>query len=151
MAASAAPGRAKHGPGAADLAWLAGCWVARLGGLEVQEHWLDPQGGELLGVSRTLRGDSVIAFEFLRIHRTTAGLVLAAAPSGQAPAEFGLLASAPGAVEFHNPDHDFPRQIRYRAAGADSLIAEIAGPREGVERRVRFPYARVPCMGGPER
>src|SRR5690606_11790267 len=42
-----------------------------------------------------------------------------------------------------NPD--FPRRVRYRAAGSDSLVAEIAGMRGGVERTVLFTYAMVAC------
>src|SRR5690606_7694955 len=70
------------------LQWMTGCWEMRDTVLIVQEHWLSPVNGELLGLSRTIRGDSMIAYEFLRIYREADGLVLAASPSGQSPAEF---------------------------------------------------------------
>ena len=35
----------------ADLAFLAGCWKLESNGRVVEEHWLAPAGGSLMGVS----------------------------------------------------------------------------------------------------
>jgi len=47
----------------AGLKWLAGCWLMRSGALTIEEQWLAPGGGILLGTSRTTRGDSLVAYE----------------------------------------------------------------------------------------
>ena len=35
----------------ADLAFMTGCWKLERNGRTVEEHWLAPSGGTLLGVS----------------------------------------------------------------------------------------------------
>ena len=77
-------------------------------------------GGNLLGISRTTRGDSLAGFEFMRIHGRGDTLIFAAQPSGQPPADFFATLVGDRDVLFENPAHDFPQRIRYRAVGADS-------------------------------
>jgi hypothetical protein len=48
-------------------------------------------------------------------------------------------------VVFENRQHDFPQQVAYERRGTDSLLAWIAGPMNGQERRIEFAYARVRC------
>lgn len=129
-----------------ELQWMAGCWERRSGALVIEEQWLAPRAGVLLGVSRTTRGDSVVGYEFMRIHTRGAMLVLAAQPSGQPPAEFVARAVSAREVVFENPSHDFPQRVRYRAAGTDSLYGRIEGLRNGQLRGVEFPYARTACV-----
>jgi hypothetical protein len=125
-------------------AFMQGCWERRAGQGIIEEQWMKPRGGAMLGMSRTVRGDSVVEYEFLRLYERGSRLVYAAQPSGQRPAEFESAASERGAIIFANPAHDFPQRIIYRAAG-DSLFARIEGQLNGRERGVDFHYARVRC------
>src|SRR5678809_587016 len=50
-----------------QLAWLAGTWTGNDGPVAFQERWTTPAGGAMLAVSRTVKGDRMVAFEFLRI------------------------------------------------------------------------------------
>ena len=147
LALGVSPARAQStaAPRATDLHWLAGCWERRTGTLLIEEQWLAPRAGVLLGVNRTTRGDLLVGYEFMRIYSRGDTLVFAAQPSGQTPAEFVAHAIGAREVTFENPDHDFPQRIRYRAVGADSLLARIEGSRDGRTRAVDFPYARVEC------
>ena len=104
-----------------------------------------PRGGAMLGVSRTVRRDTVVEFEQLRIFDRAGKTVYAAAPSGQAPSEFETATTTDTSVTFENPTHDFPQRIIYRRRGADSLIARIEGLRGGQVRGVDFPYKRAAC------
>ena len=131
----------------ARLAWLAGCWQLRAGARLTEEQWLAPRGGTMLGVSRTVRGDSLREYEFLRIHEAGDTLVYVAAPSGQPTAEFRAVAVTDGLVTFENPAHDFPQRITYRRTTPDSVVARIEGTAQGVVRGVDFPFARVACGG----
>jgi hypothetical protein len=146
---NARSGHAQQPLEAAPLQWLAGCWESRRGDVTIEEQWLAPRGGVLLGVSRTARRDSVIEYEYMRIYPRAGALVFAASPSGQAPAEFTESALTATEVLFENPAHDFPQRIRYRAQSPDSLIAEIEGDRQGTTRRIAFRYARTPCVPAP--
>src|SRR5688500_13487839 len=50
-----------------DVAWLAGCWERRTPETTVSEQWMQPQGGLMPGMSRTVRNGKAVEFEFLRI------------------------------------------------------------------------------------
>jgi hypothetical protein len=133
---------------AADVArvgWLAGCWQLAEGDRLVEEQWTRPLGGLMLGVGRTVRGDSLVEYEQIRLFERHGRLVYAAAPSGQPPAEFTSVAVADTAVTFENLGHDFPQRVRYRRAGPDSLLARVEGRRRGALRGVDFGYRRVAC------
>src|SRR5262249_59461919 len=71
------------------LAWLAGCWEEVTSNRSiVEEQWMAPRGGQMLGMGRTVRGDSVIEFEHLRIFAHGGKAVYHAEPSEQPPADF---------------------------------------------------------------
>jgi hypothetical protein len=106
-----------------------------------------PKGESMLGMSRTVRGDSLIEYEQLRIGARAGHAVYFAAPSGQKPSEFTAASVSDTLVTFENPQHDFPQRIIYRRRGADSLIARIEGTMNGTARGVDFPYAKARCPG----
>jgi hypothetical protein len=125
-------------------AFMQGCWERRAGNRVVEEQWMKPRGGVMMGMSRTVRGDTVVEYEFVRLFEQGGALVYAAQPSGQSPAEFTSTQIREGGITFANPQHDFPQRISYRLAG-DSLYARIEGTMNGRERGVDFRYARVRC------
>jgi hypothetical protein len=146
LALAAPAAHAQQTPATADrLGWLAGCWVARSGARVVEEQWMRPRGGSLLGMSRTVAADSAVAHELMRIVDRGGGLVFQAHPSGQAPAEFPAVEAGPERAVFADPAHDFPQRIVYRRVGADSLVARVEGERDGTTRGFDFRYARVAC------
>jgi len=102
-------------------------------------------GRTMLGMARTVRGDSTIEFEHLQILERGGRAVFHAEPSGQAAADFEARAVTDSTVTFENPEHDFPQRVIYRRRGRDSLIARIEGTRNGRVRGVDFPYARAAC------
>lgn len=112
-------------PRLADLAWLAGHWRSEKPGRVVEEVWLPSRGGMLLGMNRTTtsRGGQ---FEFLRIDEHAGVISYLASPGGRPPTVFPLKSLAGQVVEFENPDHDFPKRIRYARTG-DTLVASIHG------------------------
>ncbi len=128
------------------LSWIAGCWRQTTGNRVVDEQWMAPRGGMMIGMSRTVRDDTVLVeYEQLRMTDRGTSVVYHAEPSGQTPTDFVAAGVGDTIVTFSNPQHDFPQRIIYRRRGADSLIARIEGTRGGVMRGVDFPYARVAC------
>lgn len=130
-----------------QLSWIAGCWRQSnpASGRTVDEQWMAPGGRMMLGMARTVRGDSVIEYEHLQILERGGRAVFHAEPSGQAPADFEARTVSDSAVTFENPAHDFPQRVIYRLRGRDSLIARIEGTRNGRVRGVDFPYRRAAC------
>jgi hypothetical protein len=140
--------QAQTGDPITALAWLSGCWARSNGPRLVEESWQLPRAGMMLGVGRTVNGNTLVEYEQTRIYQKGDTLVYAASPSGQTPTEFRARPPYTNEVIFENLAHDFPQRVRYKRIGKDSLHARVEGKRNGVERGVDFMYARVPCPNG---
>ena len=133
-------------PAIKDVAWIAGCWELSRNGRHVVEHWTAPEGGTMMGVSRTVVNGKTTEWEFLVIREGAKGLEYVAKPSGQPEATFTSTSVSATEVVFENPAHDFPKKIHYRRDWT-TLAAAIEGPMNGQSRRIEFPYARAVCGG----
>lgn len=111
--------------GIAELAWLAGAWSGTKRTSSIEERWSPPKGGAMLGVARTVRGDKMVAFEYLRIVERDGGLVYVAQPGGKSPTEFVLTALNKQQATFVNPRHDYPQRIVYELSQDGTLTASI--------------------------
>jgi hypothetical protein len=134
-------------PAVALPTWLSGCWRQVDAGQIVDEVWLAPAGGSLLGVSRSVEGDSIRGYELMLIRPGTNGLLLEASPARQPPAAFLASAVTDSSLTFENLTHDFPQVIRYARRGGDSLLAMISGTVRDRQRTINFAYGRVSCPG----
>ena len=127
------------------LSWMKGCWETRGPGSVVDERWTAPQAGHMLGLGRTIRGDSLRSYELTIIRVRNGTLVYEAHPSGQEPATFTASTATDSMVVFRNPEHDFPQEVGYRKAGPDAMTAWVLGRINGNARRQDFPYRRIRC------
>ncbi len=128
-----------------QLEWLSGCWVAESASRVIEEQWMMPRGGSMLGMARTIHGDSLSGYELVVIRDVGDALHYVAHPVGQPTAVFSLKEASATSVIFENPDHDFPERIGYALQQADSLLAWIEGTVNGETRRVEFRYERTAC------
>jgi hypothetical protein len=133
--------------GADQVAWLAGCWELRTPTRVVEEYWMRPRAGTMLGMGRTVVRDSMTEHESTLIRMTNGKLAYHANPSGQKPTIFPAIVVNADSVVFEAPEHDFPQRVAYARRGADSLMAWIEGTSNGRTRRIPFPYKRVACSG----
>jgi hypothetical protein len=134
----------RHPPARATLsqiAWLAGNWSGAANDVSFEERWTPPAGGVMLAVSRTIKGDRLVAFEFLRIVERDGGLVYVAQPSGRPPTDFELTAVTETSATFENPTHDFPKVIRYARRPDGTLEARVS---DGGQRAETFVFRRAP-------
>ena len=99
---------------------------------EVEEIWLAPKGGLMLGMSRTVRANGRVAFEFIRIANTEDGIAYIAQPGGRPPTAFKLVESKTNRVVFANPEHDFPKRIVYELREG-KLCARVDDGKDGDE------------------
>jgi hypothetical protein len=122
-------------------AWMAGAWCSPPGGPRIEEVWLAPGGGIMLGMSRTVTANQRRPeFEFLRIEMSVDVPTYVAQPQGGPATSFRQTAASDTHIRFENPEHDFPKRVEYRRTGS-TLHAEIAGPgRDGKERVIGFDY-----------
>lgn len=143
--ASAGTGAQKGRPPAratiSRVAWIGGTWVGDANAMKFEERWTPPAGGAMLAVSRTIKGDRMVAFEFLRIAERDGGLVYVAQPNGRPPTEFVLTEVTSESATFENPAHDFPKMIRYAKRPDGGLEARIS---DGGQRSETFVFQQSP-------
>ncbi|MBX3357365.1 MAG: hypothetical protein KF745_02955 [Phycisphaeraceae bacterium] len=128
-------------PRLADLAFLAGSWVAfDENGDRVEEHWTAPSAGTMLGTGRTISpappstAAKTVFFEYLRIEWRPDGVVYLASPVGRCPpTPFRLVerGTSPARLVFENPKHDFPNRISYSMRPDGFMDVRVEGTRDG--------------------
>ena len=130
-------------------AWLAGCWVTERGKATIEEQWMAPAGGTMLGMGRTIREGKLDDYELTVIRITDGRMDYEAHPMMQPTAVFTATVVSDTLLQFENPRHDFPKLVAYQRRGVDSLVARVAaGPASG-DRQIVFSYHRVACGGPP--
>jgi len=146
---AARPGTAQAPSSVAPAAWIAGCWVSERGKAKVEEQWMAPAGGTMLGMGRTIRDGELTDYELVIIRAKDGRVDYEAHPMMQPTAVFTATVVSDTLLQFENPRHAFPRLVAYQRRGTDSLVARIAaGPARG-DRQIVFAYRRVPCGGPP--
>ena len=110
-----------------EIAWIAGDWQTAPGGrTQIEEHWMQPAGGSMLGMSRTVAGGRTAEFEYLRLEQRADGIYYVAHPKARCPGtDFKLTRRSAQEAVFENPQHDFPKRIIYRKNSNGSLTASI--------------------------
>lgn len=133
-------------PPVRDLYFMAGCWSYDGHDAGSMEQWMSPVNGELIGMSRIVSDNKVVAFEYMRIARNKAGeLEFVASPSGQGTTHFRLVSLGQNEVVFENRGHDYPQRIIYRLIDATHLLGRIEGRTDEGERHVDFPMTKIAC------
>lgn len=127
--------------GIASVAWLSGSWISRDKGEIVEEQWMKPRGGMMLGTNRTVKPQGKTAFEFMRISETDRGLTFYASPSGKPAVPFQATQIEDKRVVFENPQQDFPNKIIYSTDG-DKLFATIEGTLDGRAMKMSWTWTR---------
>src|SRR5687768_14135347 len=95
------------------LSWLAGSWAADSAGTRIEEHWMTPRGGMMVGMHRDVIGGRAVSFEFFRIVEDSSGIAYLTSPGGRPAIRFPLKEMARQRIVFENPTHDFPQRILY--------------------------------------
>jgi hypothetical protein len=145
-AGALAAGRRAPADSLASFRFMAGCWQgATPGGGAIEEYYTAPSANVMLGVTRYLKGDRVVEFEFTSIVREDSAIIVTPRPEGQRPAPFRVTRLAGDSAVWENPQHDFPRLVAYRRIPGDSLVARIEGPGKQGTRSMEWRMGRVRC------
>ncbi len=138
---------AQAAPTVGSVSWIAGCWEINDTAREriVQEQWMKPAGGVMLGMARTIRAGRLVNWEFTRLIEKDGEVFYVAKPSQNAAETFfKLVKSSPNEAVFENPEHDFPQRIIYRRSG-DKLTARIEGTNDGKPAAMDYPFTKSAC------
>lgn len=124
----------------AQVGWISGDWDGALGTSAVEERWSPGDGGAMIGTSRTLRGDVMTQFEFLCIFERNGTLVYTAMPNAGTQTDFTLTKIDAFSATFENPEHNFPKLIRYSKREDGGMDAVISGG--GTSKPTTFSFTR---------
>jgi uncharacterized protein DUF6265 len=127
-----------------DLAWLSGCWEGRQGETVLEEMWSKPAGGSMLGLSRSIKGDRTLSYEFMQFRLENGRLVFLPQPQGGTRVPFPIKDSFGAKFTFENLERDFPQRIIYEKKG-QLLLAAIEGTLKGNIEREEFQMRKVRC------
>ena len=108
-----------------DLSWLSGDWRRCQADEIVEERWLGPRAGLLIGANLT-SSKGKASYESLRLAASGETWTYWAAPMGRTPVPFRLVEAGMQRAAFANPEHGFPARIVYWREG-DELLARIEG------------------------
>ena len=128
------------------LAWLGGCWQNEEGNRTTVEMWMPPQGGVMMGTSRTVANGQARGYEYMRIWAEGNRIVFTAIPSGQAEADFRSVAVSDSGFTVENLEHDFPQRITYRRTSPDNFVAHVEGPGPTGTRGFEVAFTRTSCV-----
>jgi hypothetical protein len=135
----------------ADLAWLTGTWSGEKDGDRIEETWLPPAAGAMIGAFRWLRGDAVVVYELLALEPDGDSVVLLLRHyrPGLVPREgetealrFRLVEARDGYAMFDLDDATRPTRVGYRRGDDGSLVAVLERTREGRTTVEEFVYRR---------
>src|SRR5262245_55340584 len=127
-----------------QLAWLQGCWQLTSPQRIVEEQWMTPRAGTMLGMGRTTRDGKLVEYESVLIREQHGRLAYEAHPSGRPTAACVATTVTDTSVVFESAQHDFPQKVGYTRSG-DTLAAWIEGAMGGQVRGIDFPYRSAPC------
>lgn len=110
-----------------ELAWLSGAWLARRPtGEVIEEFWLAPNGGTMIGSGRSVKSGKTEFFEYLRIESRGKDIVYVASPRGAGTTEFTATKVDGTTAIFENPKHDWPKRLTYVVA-KDGVHVRVEG------------------------
>jgi hypothetical protein len=133
-------------PAITKLTWLAGRWRMERSGRVVDEQWMAPAGGVMLGMARTLAKGREVSHAFLQIREGPGGdLFYVVQTSGQKDAAYQSTVLGENAIAFENQQLDFPQKVTYILQPDGLLLVAFEGPGpDGQVKRVELSFQRHP-------
>lgn len=134
--------------GLQQVAFMNGCWRGGAAdGPTAEEHFSIGGAGTMMGWGRTTRNGRLGSWEFMRIFDDVNEIVYEAWPNGErSPARFVLTNYVVGAqAVFEDPDHDFPKRIRYQLIQPDLLQVTVDGGPSGGGDATQTTMVKVSC------
>ncbi len=126
--------------------WFLGTWQNNTPNGVFTESWEQKNDSLYFGLSTVVVGKDTVFYEKINLQKTHTDWNYVVSVKGQnnkQPIAFKLTSSNPTQLVFENPQHDFPTKITYTQITKDSIIAEISGIVNGVEKKELFPMKRI--------
>jgi hypothetical protein len=128
-----------------QLGFMSGCWAFTAGERQVEEFWIKPAGGTMMGVGRTVAGGKATFTEYYQIRNLDGVLtMIVQLKLAATTTPFRLTKVSPNEAVFSS-DLEYPARLIYRRQKDGSLFARAEGTQGGKEKSEDFPYRKVTC------
>ena len=114
----------------------------------VEERWLGPRGGLLIGANLT-SSKGKASYESMRVAASDETWTYWASPMGRTPVPFRMVETGAQRAVFANPEHGFPARIVYWREG-DELLARIEGTIKDKPAAVEWRFAKGTAADCPQ-
>ena len=125
--------------------WLIGTWENKTPRGSIYETWEKVSDRTFSGKSYILKEKDTTVFETISLFEDQDSLFYIPTVENQndgLPVRFTAKSISENQLVFENLKHDFPQIITYTRVNPDSLVAEISGINNGMERKLTFPMKR---------
>jgi len=131
------------------LGWLAGCWRANSlrDGSTINEIWLLPSAGTLMGLGQTYLESRTLGWEAMRIFDVGDSLKLWLRPGARPEMTMDLVEATPTAAGFAISEGDTTTKLRYERTNDTTLMATFRLIKGEDRRGADFSFNRVDCAG----
>lgn len=126
--------------------WLLGSWESQRKSGMMVERWHLLNDSSLAGSSTLFKadGNAQLLEDIELVYRGNQYfyIVSASGQNGGEKVSFLIRQCSDSGFLAENPQHDFPRRIRYRLMGSDSILATIDGGEANPEQKIDFSFRR---------
>lgn len=124
------------------LSWMTGSWYAMRKDSLVEETWMPPKGGTLVGVSRTATSEGTKYEEYMRIGEWEGKTCLVLIHRlGDKVDTFAAESLTADEAKFNGTVSEGDVCIHYRRV-ADGMDTTVSGTRDGEPFKLEFPFRR---------
>ena len=127
--------------------WMVGCWQAKSArdGATINETWLAPRGGTLMGIGQTYREDKTVAWEAMRMYNEGDAVKLWLRPGLRNELTLTLEAAGDNFAAFSLKEGDSTTKLRYERKSATEMLATFRLEQGDNRRGADFAFAKVEC------
>lgn len=135
-----------------QLSFLVGRWRENRAGTRLEECWLEPEAGAMVGLSRFTTSEQVKLYELLSLQQEQRGPVLrlrhfspqlAAWKSESGAVTCPLTSFKDGEAMFESRENDSLLRITYRTTNADALDVVVEKSKVGSNAISEFHFTRM--------
>jgi hypothetical protein len=137
-----------------QLSWVAGPWRGTLNDRTIEQHWMTPLGGSLVGMYRSIRENRASLYEllameqqgdhvFLRIKHFAPGAGLVSQEAKEQSADHVLVKLDGRIAVFEGSAGGSPVRVTFSSPDQDTLDITVERQREGKPVATEFKYKRI--------
>ena len=127
--------------------WMTGCWQAKSArdGSTINETWLSPRGGSLLGIGQTYVDGKTLGWEAMRVYDEAGAVKLWLRPGLRNELTMTLEAAGDAFNAFSVKEGDTTTKLRYERKSPTEMLATFRLEQGENRRGADFLFAKVEC------